>query len=289
MIAGAVGGWRRAGAAHRDVLDRLFVRHARHRRARGRSVGTVPLAQAAEHGVWVGGSCPEISPDAPADDQRPSNSFVLAGPERATAPVPEDPSVLPRRRRAVRAGRHRLRDRRGRRGPAEPVRLLRPAIRRRILGARRPDRRVPGRGELACQASSALVDTAAGAGDREPGVRRGSQSCRIRRRARLQRRQRRHRPARRGARLRCRGRNGAVRRHRPGPRRRHPASTSGFCRIAADRSRPVRRRPLSRRNVSRTRGDASATPRSRATSAGRLRRSPAWRGSAATGRSAGRR
>ncbi len=34
-----------------------------------------------EHGVWVGGSCPEILADAPADDQRPSNCFVLAGPD----------------------------------------------------------------------------------------------------------------------------------------------------------------------------------------------------------------
>lgn len=38
-------------------------------------------AQSAKHNVWVGGSCPEISPDAPSDDQRPSNSFVLAGPD----------------------------------------------------------------------------------------------------------------------------------------------------------------------------------------------------------------
>jgi predicted amidohydrolase len=37
--------------------------------------------QAAAHGVWVGGSCPEIAPDAPADDPRPSNTFVLAGPD----------------------------------------------------------------------------------------------------------------------------------------------------------------------------------------------------------------
>jgi predicted amidohydrolase len=37
--------------------------------------------QAAHHGVWVGGTCPEIHPDAPADDQRPSNSFVLAAPD----------------------------------------------------------------------------------------------------------------------------------------------------------------------------------------------------------------
>jgi predicted amidohydrolase len=37
--------------------------------------------QAAEHGIWVGGSCPEVPSDAPADDQRPYNSFVLAGPD----------------------------------------------------------------------------------------------------------------------------------------------------------------------------------------------------------------
>lgn len=36
--------------------------------------------QARRHGVWVGGSCPEVAPDAPADDQRPHNVFVLAGP-----------------------------------------------------------------------------------------------------------------------------------------------------------------------------------------------------------------
>jgi predicted amidohydrolase len=46
-------------------------------------------AQAAAHGVWVGGSCPEISPDAPAlpdgtPDARPANTFVLAGPDGTT-------------------------------------------------------------------------------------------------------------------------------------------------------------------------------------------------------------
>ncbi|MFT5978453.1 MAG: putative amidohydrolase, partial [Ilumatobacter sp.] len=39
------------------------------------------VAQAVAHGVWVGGSCAEIAPDAPADDQRVSNVFVLAGPD----------------------------------------------------------------------------------------------------------------------------------------------------------------------------------------------------------------
>ncbi len=37
--------------------------------------------QAREHGGWVGGACPEIPPHAGADDQRPYNSFVLAGPD----------------------------------------------------------------------------------------------------------------------------------------------------------------------------------------------------------------
>jgi len=40
--------------------------------------------QATMHGAWVGGSCPEIRSDAPLDDQRPSNSFVLAGPDGTT-------------------------------------------------------------------------------------------------------------------------------------------------------------------------------------------------------------
>ena len=38
--------------------------------------------QAAEHGVWVGGSCPEIAPDAGGGAAAlPYNSFVLAGPD----------------------------------------------------------------------------------------------------------------------------------------------------------------------------------------------------------------
>jgi predicted amidohydrolase len=48
---------------------------------RGGPSATFLHDQAREHGVWVGGSCPEIRPDAPADDQRPSNTFVLAGPD----------------------------------------------------------------------------------------------------------------------------------------------------------------------------------------------------------------
>jgi omega-amidase len=42
---------------------------------------TFLLDQARQHGVWVGGSCPEVPVGAPADDRRPYNSFVLAGPD----------------------------------------------------------------------------------------------------------------------------------------------------------------------------------------------------------------
>lgn len=38
-------------------------------------------SQAVEHGVWVGGSCAEVRGDNDPDDSRPSNSFVLAGPD----------------------------------------------------------------------------------------------------------------------------------------------------------------------------------------------------------------
>lgn len=36
---------------------------------------------ATTHGMWVGGSCPEIVFDVPPDDQRPSNVFVLVAPD----------------------------------------------------------------------------------------------------------------------------------------------------------------------------------------------------------------
>jgi len=37
--------------------------------------------QAATHGMWVCGSCPEIPADTDPADTRPANSFVLAGPD----------------------------------------------------------------------------------------------------------------------------------------------------------------------------------------------------------------
>lgn len=37
--------------------------------------------QANRHGVWIGGSCPEIPSDSEPGDERPGNTFVLAGPD----------------------------------------------------------------------------------------------------------------------------------------------------------------------------------------------------------------
>jgi predicted amidohydrolase len=48
--------------------------------AEGGPSATFLQSMAAEHQVWVAGSCPEIAADAPARDQRASNVFVLAGP-----------------------------------------------------------------------------------------------------------------------------------------------------------------------------------------------------------------
>ncbi len=39
------------------------------------------MEQAAEFGVWVCGSCPEVPADSDPADTRPANSFVLAGPD----------------------------------------------------------------------------------------------------------------------------------------------------------------------------------------------------------------
>ena len=39
------------------------------------------IEQARTNGLWVGGTCPEIPDDAPQDDQRPFNSFVIASPD----------------------------------------------------------------------------------------------------------------------------------------------------------------------------------------------------------------
>ena len=48
--------------------------------AEGGPSSTFLAEQAVQHGIWVGGSCAEIPPGGGAD-QRPYNSFVVAGPD----------------------------------------------------------------------------------------------------------------------------------------------------------------------------------------------------------------
>ena len=87
-----------------------------------------------DHGVWVGGSVPS-DPDGGA---RPVNRFVLAGPDGELHRYDKiHPFTLLRRARALR------RRRRAGHGRVEGVRvtlvrLLRPALRRRVLGAGAP-------------------------------------------------------------------------------------------------------------------------------------------------------
>ena len=80
MIAGAV-----ASGARLVLLSETFsTGFATDRDDLGEPLGGPSshflTAQAVRHGIWIGGSCPEIDPAALEDDQRPHNSFVLAGP-----------------------------------------------------------------------------------------------------------------------------------------------------------------------------------------------------------------
>jgi predicted amidohydrolase len=81
MVAAAAG-----AGARMVVLSEMFsTGFATDREDIGEATGGPSsqflAAQAVQHGVWVGGSCPEIMPGADADDQRPHNVFVLAGPD----------------------------------------------------------------------------------------------------------------------------------------------------------------------------------------------------------------
>ena len=90
-------------------------------------------AQAAEHGVWVCGTCPEVPADADGDARR--QQFVFAGPDGTTQRYRKIHSFgyggEPERFRAGDSFMS-VHDRRRSR---LAVRLLRPALRRRVLAA----------------------------------------------------------------------------------------------------------------------------------------------------------
>ncbi len=84
MVAAAA-----AGGANLVLLTEMFstgfvVDGSMHVEPEGGPSSRFLAAQAAEHGVWVCGSCPEIPAGSDAADKRPANSFVLAGPDGTT-------------------------------------------------------------------------------------------------------------------------------------------------------------------------------------------------------------
>jgi predicted amidohydrolase len=84
MIAAAAGAGARLVLVTETFSTGFAVDEPELGEPEGGPSATFLVEQAAEHRVWVGGSCPEIPADAPPDDQRPYNSFVLAGPDGTT-------------------------------------------------------------------------------------------------------------------------------------------------------------------------------------------------------------
>ena len=102
---------RRAGAAHRDVLHRLLDDPGRSASRRADRRAQFLADQAAEHGVWVAGTCPEIAAggDAALQLLRPGRA------RRHHAPLPQAAPVHLRRRARALPRRRGAGDRAGRR------------------------------------------------------------------------------------------------------------------------------------------------------------------------------
>lgn len=78
-----------AGGAHFVLLSETFstgfvVDDPRLAEPEGGASSQFLLEQAAAHGIWVGGTCPEVPADSDPSDTRPANTFVLAGPDGTT-------------------------------------------------------------------------------------------------------------------------------------------------------------------------------------------------------------
>ena len=183
---------------------------------------TFLAGQAREHGVWVGGSCPEVPPDAPADDQRPYNSFVLAGPDGTVHRYRKiHPFTFAGEEKWFRAGdRFVTVEIEGLRVSLFVCYDLRFADEFWQLALDTDVYLVPANWPAKRRLHWTVA--AAGAGDREPGVRRRCQPGRRRGRARLQRRQPHRRSARRAAGDRRRDRDDPPRRRLRGASDRDP-------------------------------------------------------------------
>ena len=172
----------RAGArprrADRDVLDRVLDGDRAHRRAGRRPEHAVPRrAGRGRTACGCAGRCPRCSAgdDAAVEHVGPRRARRSRSPLRQDPPVhatAASTSTTPPATDRVTVDVDGVR--------CQPVRLLRPALRRRVLGARADDRLLRRRRQLARGAPRALAHAAARPGDREPGVRRRRQPRRAR-------------------------------------------------------------------------------------------------------------
>ena len=132
--------------------------------------------QAAEHGVWVGGTCPEIARrrrwGGRGRRRAPYNSFVLAGPDGTMHRYRKiHPFTYGGEHERFRAG-DEAGHGRGRRACGSPCSSATTCASPTSSGRRRPDTDVylvPA--NWPSRPAAALADPAAGPGDREPGLR----------------------------------------------------------------------------------------------------------------------
>ena len=180
MIAGGRGRGRAARRAHRDVLDRLLDGDRAHRRAARRPERAVPRRAGASRTAC---GCAARCPSAPTTPTAAVNRFVLAGPdgERSTATTRSIRSRYGARARALR-GRRRARDGRRRGRPRRACSSATTCASPTSSGRWPRHRLLRRRRQLARGAPRPLARAAAGACDREPGVRRRRQPRRARRR-----------------------------------------------------------------------------------------------------------
>ena len=80
MIAAAAGAGARLALCTETFSTGFAVGTADLGEPEGGPSSSFLAEQARAHGLWVGGTCPEVPPSA-GDDRRPWNTFVLAGPD----------------------------------------------------------------------------------------------------------------------------------------------------------------------------------------------------------------
>ncbi|MEZ5259455.1 MAG: nitrilase-related carbon-nitrogen hydrolase [Ilumatobacteraceae bacterium] len=184
MIAGAAASGARVVLLTETFSTGFSMQTERTAESPGGPSSEFLLDQATRHGIWVGGSYPEITEDS--HEQRPFNTFALAGPSGSLTKYRKvHPFSYGKEHEHFSAGDTLC---------TVEIDGLRVALfvcydpaRGRVLATGTGGRRLLRGGELAGGAPAALAVAAPGPGDREPGLRRGVQPGRFGRQARLRR------------------------------------------------------------------------------------------------------